>query len=76
MPKQTHEVEFFDLDLEKVSDQDRVKGLYALGWRLIWPEKMLTNDGHRDFCRHLVIMERELDAPIDVSLGAVPAAEG
>lgn len=58
--KPTHEIEFFNLDLEKPEEQQKLKALYAEGWRLLWPEKMLTNDGQRDFCRHLVIMEREL----------------
>lgn len=56
------EIEFYDLDLEKQADRDRIKQLYSEGWRLIWPEKMLTNDGMRDFSRHLVMMEREKES--------------
>ena len=55
------EIEFYDLDLEKPESRLFLKRLYAEGWYLIFPEKTLTNDGMRDFCKHLVFVERLIE---------------
>ena len=55
------EIKFVNgLNFESEADQKKLETLCKKeNWRVIWVEKYLTNDGHRDFNLHMVILEKD-----------------
>lgn len=54
-----YEIDFLDMDIDKDADRAKLKAICEKdGWRPLWFDRVITNDGVHDYSKHIVVIER------------------